>query len=475
MQKFKQNETTATYRRIYMFLASAADGYTAVTSLVGATVNLFRNGVAFGSQPTTPASLTHISVGHWYYEIPQIYLSDLGILTVTVQDTNIRPVVLMAEVVDYNWYSSTGATAAQVWSYADRQLTASLDPTASQIWSNATRTLTASLDPTASQIWANATRTLTASLDPTAATIADAVWDEAYSAHKTAGTFGKLMDTLRKSNYVTEGIVTSAVTATTTTFSTNLTNEDGSLDHQSLLFLTGDHVGTSIPVLNYSLANGLVQLEETLHAPPATGDEFVILPQHVHSVIGIAAGVWNELSTGYNTANTFGKILKDLSIPNTFVAGAVTGVINATYSSFSTNLTALDDTYDHQTIVFTSGNLLGQSVPVDTFTQTNGLITTEEPLTYEPQPGDTFAILPVHVHSKVKIADAFLSRLLDSSGSSNDVMNERTVRSALRAMRNKVIVDSGNISVYKEDDVTAAWEGSVSNITDVTVNPDGGS
>jgi hypothetical protein len=153
----------------------------------------------------------------------------------------------------------------------------------------------------------------------------------------------------------------------------------------------------------------------------------------------------------------------------------VTGVINATYSSFSTNLTALDDTYDHQTIVFTSGNLLGQSVPVDTFTQTNGLITTEEPLTYEPQPGDTFAILPVHVHSKVKMADAFLSRLLDSSGSSNDVMNERTVRSALRAMRNKVIVESGNISVYKEDDVTAAWEGSVSNTTDVTVNPDGGS
>jgi hypothetical protein len=359
MQKLKQNETTATYRRIYMFLASSADGYTPVTSLVGATVNLFKNGVAFSSQPTTPASLTHISQGHWYYEIPQSYLSDLGILTLTVQDTNIRPVVLMAEVVDYTWYSSTGATAAQVWAYADRQLTASLDPSASQIWSNATRTLTASLDPTAAQIWANATRTLTASLDPTASTI--------------------------------------------------------------------------------------------------------------------AAGVWDELSTGYNTANTFGKILKDLSIPNTFVAGAVTGVVNATYSSFSTNLSALDDTYDHQTIVFTNGNLLGQSVPIDTFTQTNGLITTEEPFTYEPQPGDTFAILPVHVHSKVKMADAFLSRLLDSSGSSNDVMNERTVRSALRAMRNKVIVDSGNISVYKEDDVTAAWEGSVSNITDVTVNPDGGS
>lgn len=358
MQKLKQNETTATYRRIYMFLASPTDGYTPVTSLSGATVNLFRNGVAFGSQPTTPVTLTHISVGHWYYEIPQTYLSDLGILTVTVQDANIRTVVLMAEVVDYTWYSSTGATAAQVWSYADRQLTASLDPTASQIWANATRTLTASLDPTASQIWANATRTLTASLDPTAAQIADAVWDEAYADHTTAGTFGKLMDILRKSNYVTEGTVTSVVTATNTTFTTNLTNETGSLDHQSLLFLTGDHIGTSIPILNYTLTNGLVELEEPLHQPPGNGDEFVILPQHVHSVEGIA--------------------------------------------------------------------------------------------------------------------DGLLNRLLDGSGNSVDQVDERTVRSALRAMRNKVDVSSGSITVYKENDNDIAWTGTVSNITDVTVDPTGG-
>lgn len=361
MQKFKQGETTAAYRRIYMFLASSADGYTPVTSLAGATVNLFRNGTAFGTQPTTPASLTHISVGHWYYEIPITpinYLSDLGILTVTVQDANIRTVVLSAEVVNYDWTQPSGATAAQVWTYSDRQLTASLDPTASQIWANATRTLTASLDPTAAQIWSNATRTLTASLDPTAAVIADAVWDEAYADHTNPGSFGKLMDILRKSNYVTEGTVTSAIAATNTTFSTNLTNESGSLDHQSLLFVTGDHVGTSIPILDYQLGNGVVTLEEPLHQAPGTGDEFVVLPQHVHAVIGIADGI--------------------------------------------------------------------------------------------------------------------LNRLLDSSDSSVDQFNERTVRSALRAMRNKVVVNNGSIVVYKENDIDSAWEGTVDNITNVTVNPDGG-
>ncbi len=48
--------------------------------------------------------------------------------------------------------------------------------------------------------------------------VADAVWDEAYSQHTTAGTFGKLMDTLRKSNTVLEGTILASPTPTTTVF-----------------------------------------------------------------------------------------------------------------------------------------------------------------------------------------------------------------------------------------------------------------
>ena len=46
--------------------------------------------------------------------------------------------------------------------------------------------------------------------------MADQVWDEAYSQHTTAGTFGKLMDTLRKANTVLEGTVLASPTPTTT-------------------------------------------------------------------------------------------------------------------------------------------------------------------------------------------------------------------------------------------------------------------
>jgi hypothetical protein len=77
--------------------------------------------------------------------------------------------------------------------------------------------------------------------------------------------------------------------------------------------------------------------------------------------------------------------------------------------------------------------------------------------------------------SATTIADAVLNRKLDSTGDGTDTTDERTVRSALRAMRNKVVVNSGAITVYKEDDATQAWTGTLSNTADVTVNPTGGS
>lgn len=73
------------------------------------------------------------------------------------------------------------------------------------------------------------------------------------------------------------------------------------------------------------------------------------------------------------------------------------------------------------------------------------------------------------------IADGVLNRKLDSTGDGTDTTDERTVRSALRAMRNKVSVSNGTMTVYKEDDATTSWTGTVSNTANVTVNPTGGS
>jgi hypothetical protein len=73
--------------------------------------------------------------------------------------------------------------------------------------------------------------------------------------------------------------------------------------------------------------------------------------------------------------------------------------------------------------------------------------------------------------STTAIADAVLNRKLDSTGDGTDTLNERTVRSALRAMRNKVSVASGVMTVTKEDDLTTAWSATLSNTANVTVDP----
>lgn len=54
------------------------------------------------------------------------------------------------------------------------------------------------------------------------------------------------------------------------------------------------------------------------------------------------------------------------------------------------------------------------------------------------------------------IADAFLGRNL-AGGSDGG----RTVQDTLRVGRNKVTIDGSTITVYKEDDVTIAWQGTV--------------
>ena len=81
--------------------------------------------------------------------------------------------------------------------------------------------------------------------------------------------------------------------------------------------------------------------------------------------------------------------------------------------------------------------------------------------------GTNGAVLTITLLS---VANDILSA--DIGGGTNaGTLNERTVRSALRAMRNKVSVGTGTMSVYKEDDSEVAWTGSLSNTADVTVDP----
>jgi hypothetical protein len=143
--------------------------------------------------------------------------------------------------------------------------------------------------------------------------IADGVWDEPYNGHTTAGSFGKLVDTLRKANYVTEGAVAAGGTPTTTVFRTNLTEPTGTFDNQTLLFISGDLSGESAAIEAYSVTNGQITLGDALTQAPTAADEFVILPDHVHPIGEIADGVLTrQMTESYRAAGVAPTLAQSL-------------------------------------------------------------------------------------------------------------------------------------------------------------------
>jgi hypothetical protein len=122
--------------------------------------------------------------------------------------------------------------------------------------------------------------------------IVDGVWNEPYNQHTTAGTFGKLMDLLRKANTLVEGTVTAAITPTTTTFSSTVNYPTGALEHSVLMWISGNLIEQNSPIITYVNANGQITAEEAFTSAPQVGDQFIIAPlSHVHAVSDIQNGL----------------------------------------------------------------------------------------------------------------------------------------------------------------------------------------
>jgi hypothetical protein len=201
---------------------------------------------------------------------------------------------------------------------------------ATAVWGAATRTLTAfgfnvNLTPSTglgSQNGSVATVNTVLELGQSAlsangadAEVTAAVWDAQYSAHTAAGSFGKLMDILRKANTVVEGTVTSAATPTATSFSSNVNYPTGAFKHAVLVFVNSAAIDEqNSPILGYVNTNGVFTVEEPFTVAPTVGDEFIVIPTtHVHSVEAIVAGVLGQAtSTSAYDAGDVGYVLRQL-------------------------------------------------------------------------------------------------------------------------------------------------------------------
>jgi hypothetical protein len=129
------------------------------------------------------------------------------------------------------------------------------------------------------------------------------------------------------------------------------------------------------------------------------------------TAVQTASAVWDASITGYTYPSNFGGLVYEIS--------GVTSVINNEVLNIPSNV--WDEAKAGHTTAGTFGERLQPNV----------------------------------------LADDLLARDV-GSGSGAGTVNERTVRSALRGLRNKTTVINNEMTVYKEDDTSTAWSATVS-------------
>ena len=312
MFQIKQSEATAIRRRIPVLLVDITDGFTPETGVVTPTINISKNGATVATGAGTWAEIGN---GQYYYEFTSGEVSDLGWIAVNIEKATVsRDYNAIVQVMAYDAMDSVrlgltalpnaaaGANGGLPTGNASGQVTMA---------GTATGAITSS-SFAAGAIDASAIATdaiTSAELSATAITeIAAGVWDEAYASHTTAGTFGKLMDLLRKANLTTEATVSAsgAPANSSSFFRTSLTGADNFYNNQEILFTSGTLTGQSAVISVYTSTNGTVQLSDSMTTTPTAGDSFVVLGTHVWTREQIADGFLLRLldRSGNGTGST---------------------------------------------------------------------------------------------------------------------------------------------------------------------------
>lgn len=253
--------------------------------------------------------------------------------------------------------------------------------------------------------------------------IADSVWDEAYSGHTTAGSFGKLMDILRKANLVTEGTVTSATANNTTmqfvSTTTDIANKaDDHWRGQTLLFVSGNLVGQSTTVARFNTTTNTITLDSALTEAPALNDEFVMMPVHTHPVDEIGEAVLNA------RLGSLGQL----------------GYVSATFNTSNTTIQGVNSFVEGDSVSFLGSAPSGFSLGTKYYVKAS-----PTPTSFQLASGSSSG-------TAIQATSAVTTTLIPR--------DERTVKSAMQYLRNKIDIATGTLKVYAEDDVAESWSAS---------------
>jgi len=142
--------------------------------------------------------------------------------------------------------------------------------------------------------------------------ITNKVWDEVLTGatHNVPTSSGRR---LRQLGDVTPGSVNGG-TPTTTAFITTITSAyNGFYNDQYIRFIDGNLEGIVRIVRDYNNSTQVITVEEALPVAPEDGDEFDLIPVHIHPIDQIAKEVWATPTGDAEVAGSVGERVKDIS------------------------------------------------------------------------------------------------------------------------------------------------------------------
>ncbi|MCK5603618.1 hypothetical protein KAR91_17160 [Candidatus Pacearchaeota archaeon] len=259
---------------------------------------------------------------------------------------------------------------------------------------------------------------------------------------------------------------TIATLASQTEFTLTAGSADNTAYRSHLCIITDQSTSTQKAVEAVSVYTGATRTVFLVRAPAFT----IAVGDTIDIVAGDASAAWDEVLTGgrHNVATSSGRRMRS-------IGDAVGGTVNdasATTTAFITTLVGShDDHFADQTMYFTSGDLVGMSRIITTYTSSTQGVTFDEAFPAAPANGDSFEVNPVHVHTKTQTAAAIWDEVIskaahDVPGSGAKLLRELGVIIAAEGQVSgtpTTTVFTTNITGYDDDffkdQVVSAYNG----------------
>ncbi len=288
-------QSTASQEILLGPFVDSTDGDTEETALTIANTDiiLWKHG-ATTTAAKNSGGATHISNGRYYATLDATDTNTLGMLEIHVHVTGALAVWRTYQVLAANVYDSlfAGSDNLQV---DVTQVSGSAEdlPTATAL---------ATVDANVDSILADTgTDGVLLAATATSAQLVDDVWDETITTgqHNSANTAGRLQR-LAADIVLTDSAVND-VSATTTTFNTDLTEVDNFWNDHLIVMTSGALTGQTKPILSYANTNGQIVVSEAFTSAPNNNVTFSIVSSHVHPVTQISTQVMTDLDGNGST------------------------------------------------------------------------------------------------------------------------------------------------------------------------------